>query len=104
MSRKPHPTQIRIRLNPIEKAVLAECEQWRTLIELQACLRPVARPEAITSAIAYLRRRQLIELRWHIEPLYRRTELGAGILRSQRRNEDRATRRPRAQGGLSLVR
>jgi DNA-binding PadR family transcriptional regulator len=81
-------------LSPIEKALLASCEQWVTMEELalELWLFPWDR---LAPTISFLRRRRLLEqrpLEEGIRPssLYKQTELGARVLAAQRRKEDAA--------------
>lgn len=77
-------------LSPIEKAVLASCEAWMCLEELTGDLAPLFEPERVAGALRFLKRRQLVE---GFPPTrfgagsYRQTQLGAELLRDQRRQE-----------------
>ncbi len=83
-----------ITLNPIEKAVLASCEEWRSLSELQDDLSLEFRADRIESALAYLRRRDLVrelydgESRLSAPAAYTQTFAGVLVLLDQRRVED----------------
>ncbi len=97
-------------LSPIEKAVLAHCEQWRTVEELQEELWTGFHFDRIPPAIAFLHRRHLIES-WSPDPdceprdvrtrIYKQTSLGELVLLAQRRKESTADFRP--ERGLHLV-
>ncbi len=89
--------ELRTQLSPIEKAVLATCVQLRTRAEVQADLEAEFSPERVVSAIAFLKRKRLLEA-WHDEEArvvsgelaYKQTTMGEIVLRAQRRAEARA--------------
>lgn len=85
-------------LSPVEKAVLAFCDQWRTLGDVQEELAGEFQPDRIPSSVAFLRRRRLLE-NWTIGErslvdaaavIYHQTELGVLVLQAQRRREAQA--------------
>jgi hypothetical protein len=91
--------ELRTTLTPVEKAVLATCEQLRTRLEIQTDLSAEFNADTITSTIAFLKRRRLLEA-WRVddaedrvtrEPLaYKQTIIGEMLLRAQRRAEAQA--------------
>ena len=56
--------ELRTTLTPVEKAVLATCEEARTRAEIQSDLSAEFNADTITSTIAFLKRKRLIEA-WH---------------------------------------
>lgn len=91
-------------LSPIEKAVLVCCEGWRTLEELQAELWAEFHFDRIPPALAFLRRRRLVESAGSSlgrDAAFSQSELGALVLRAQLRKEAEGDYRP--ERGLSLV-
>jgi hypothetical protein len=77
-------------LSPVEKAVLASCEQWRTLKELQADLAVEFHFDRIPPTIAFLRRRLLIDAYaggLSHPAQFKQTRIGELVLAAQRRNE-----------------
>ncbi len=79
-------------LSPAEKAVLASCEQERTIAEVQADLCIEFEPEQVKHAFRFLRRSQLLELDEDansLDPnrLFRQSPVGSLILLRQRLRE-----------------
>jgi hypothetical protein len=79
-------------LSPVEKAVLASCEQDRTIAEVQADLRVEFDPEQVTHGFRFLRRARLLELDEDansLDPnrLFRQSAVGALLLLRQRLRE-----------------
>lgn len=90
--------ELRTQLSPIEKAVLATCVEYRTRAEIQTDLQAEFSPDRVVTAIAYLKRKRLVEA-WHDEDAgdrltrelaYKQTIVGQLVLRAQRRAEARA--------------
>jgi hypothetical protein len=84
-------------LSPIEKALLASCDQWRTVTEIQERLFEQFQFDRIPPTIAFLRRRRLIEMfrasDRDLDPagtVYRQTGLGVLVLQAQLRKEQTA--------------
>jgi hypothetical protein len=90
-----------IRFSPLEERVLELLgEQWHTLEELKRLLFPEHAPERVKSAVAFLRRKQLVQLleRDHGQPFLEQTPLGAEVLADYR-----ASQRPLHMEGLRLA-
>ncbi|HWY91086.1 MAG TPA: hypothetical protein VNY31_10480 [Solirubrobacteraceae bacterium] len=80
-------------LSPLEETVLNLIgAHWWTLEELQTMLSPEYCPEAVKTAIAYLRRRCLLSIlqRRYGQPFYEQTALGFQTLCVQRRDRIQA--------------
>jgi hypothetical protein len=92
-------------MSPVEQAVLASCEQDRTISEVQLDLEPEFTPEQVAGAFAWLRRKRLLELDTDassLDPhrLFRQSQMGALFLRRQRTRQAAQETTP---GGLRLV-
>lgn len=112
-----HDARTTMLLSPLEKTVLAACECYRSVVELQELLAGEFKPDRIPGAITFLARRRLLERKaWDENDnelpstrpgLYRQTTIGLLILQAQRRDETPAvfprTRRPGRRGRLHAV-
>jgi hypothetical protein len=112
-----HDARTTMLLSPLEKTVLAACERYRSVVELQELLAGEFKPDRVPGAIAFLARRRLLERKvWDEENnelpstrpgLYKQTMIGLLLLQAQRRDEIPAvfprTRRPGRRRGLHVV-
>jgi hypothetical protein len=84
------PPNTRIMLNPLEEEILQTAGEWIGLEQVHEFLLEHYPPARIRSAVAFLRRRLLLE-EWRPEgsvdgqeAIYRRTALGMRVLAHQR--------------------
>jgi hypothetical protein len=78
----------RISFSPIEEAVLSMLgDRWWTLEELQRVFYPEFSPDSVRAALAYLRRKSLVQAleRQFGTSMFEQTQLGCQILAEFRR-------------------